>query len=680
MSLRWSLLAAAAVLVAGTLTMAGSAGASAAHRSQATAIRPGGVVRVFAPGGLIRHPAGRGRARDETDSTNWSGYALSGPRGAYTAISTSWTQPAAACGGGGNEYAAFWVGLDGFNSNGVEQTGTDSDCSAAGGLLRLVRVLPGRPGVLQQPDRARGQHHGVGELRGAGHVHPGAERPHPALDPDPDPGRAGRVYSSAEVITEAPSSSSNALPLADFNRIDYTRAKVNGTSMESFNPRPIVMVTPDGTSSTRPAGWTRRETSATRGSPSPDRPVRPPPHFAYRRVVVTRDAIGPRWLYNQPSVLTVAGGGTTDEARGPGLAGRGHRGDDELHLVGTTGLYDYARPRLAAWIDEHADDPEVRQAIAQVRGAAVEVSSTADVVAVLHRWMASDIKATPLKTLQGQIWAAGFVRGNSPRTSFPTSRRPPCDRWRSAGVRLAAFSSTSVTSQQCSFRHAPDGDMSVLVDVVGRLRTQGLSTTGAHTTRSPRRSASLRAAAVRVQHARRSLGAAQAVGLQVVGISRPGEPNMRASFGAIPAVTSFDELTGHALPSIGLPPGMLSVPSTRSLPAPGLAAAAAERIAAGSARLSALRPVCGSWGNLSQVLSRNPLLLAVSASAPGKTVDRATLWSSTRRSAWSSGASSGAGRRFPALDSVLGGRARWPARTRGSPPSPARRRWSTCTR
>ena len=30
-------------------------------------------------------------------------------------------------------------------------------------------------------------------------------------------------------------------------------------------------------------------------------------------------------------------------------------------------LYDYARPRLGLWIDEHADDPAVTEAVAQIR-------------------------------------------------------------------------------------------------------------------------------------------------------------------------------------------------------------------------------------------------------------------------------------------------------------------------
>jgi len=58
-------------------------------------------------------------------STNWSGYAVLGS--SFTSAKASWTVPTATC-SSGDQYAAFWVGLDGYSSSTVEQTGTDSDC------------------------------------------------------------------------------------------------------------------------------------------------------------------------------------------------------------------------------------------------------------------------------------------------------------------------------------------------------------------------------------------------------------------------------------------------------------------------------------------------------------------------------------------------------------------------
>jgi peptidase A4-like protein len=59
-------------------------------------------------------------------SSNWSGYAIPGT--SFTSAKASWTVPAANC-ASGRQYAAFWVGMDGYTSSTVEQTGTDSDCT-----------------------------------------------------------------------------------------------------------------------------------------------------------------------------------------------------------------------------------------------------------------------------------------------------------------------------------------------------------------------------------------------------------------------------------------------------------------------------------------------------------------------------------------------------------------------
>src|SRR6202023_2516065 len=56
---------------------------------------------------------------------NWSGYAAT--TGTYTSVSASWTEPSGIC-SRGSQYSSFWVGLDGYSSGSVEQTGSDTDC------------------------------------------------------------------------------------------------------------------------------------------------------------------------------------------------------------------------------------------------------------------------------------------------------------------------------------------------------------------------------------------------------------------------------------------------------------------------------------------------------------------------------------------------------------------------
>jgi len=69
------------------------------------------------------------RVGNGAQSSNWSGYAVTGATGSITSVQGTWVVPAVTCGSGETSYSAFWVGIDGFTSTTVEQTGTDSDCS-----------------------------------------------------------------------------------------------------------------------------------------------------------------------------------------------------------------------------------------------------------------------------------------------------------------------------------------------------------------------------------------------------------------------------------------------------------------------------------------------------------------------------------------------------------------------
>jgi hypothetical protein len=75
----------------------------------------------------------RERHGSNVTSTNWSGYAVTGPNGSVSDVKGTWTVPALplmSCNltATQNSYSSFWIGIDGYDSNTVEQIGTDSDC------------------------------------------------------------------------------------------------------------------------------------------------------------------------------------------------------------------------------------------------------------------------------------------------------------------------------------------------------------------------------------------------------------------------------------------------------------------------------------------------------------------------------------------------------------------------
>ncbi len=93
-------------------------------------------------GSAIRFSANDTTTKTDT-STNWAGYALTGLGSTVTTasagttfsdVTATWVQPAAACTPGSSASSAMWVGLGGYSesSQELEQTGTDSDCSASG--------------------------------------------------------------------------------------------------------------------------------------------------------------------------------------------------------------------------------------------------------------------------------------------------------------------------------------------------------------------------------------------------------------------------------------------------------------------------------------------------------------------------------------------------------------------
>ncbi|HEX4921820.1 MAG TPA: G1 family glutamic endopeptidase [Candidatus Bathyarchaeia archaeon] len=82
-------------------------------------------------------------------STNWSGYAVTGPNGSVSSVQGSWIVPSVTCSGRkSTTYSSYWVGIDGYSSNTVEQTGTDSDCSNGQGNYYAWYEFYPNPSIL----------------------------------------------------------------------------------------------------------------------------------------------------------------------------------------------------------------------------------------------------------------------------------------------------------------------------------------------------------------------------------------------------------------------------------------------------------------------------------------------------------------------------------------------------
>lgn len=163
--------------------------------------------------------------RDQTvSSTNWNGYAVETAGGAVTNAKGSWIVPAVTCPSSPNEYAAFWVGIDGFNSNTVEQVGTDSDCQSGvptyyawfefyphpSLLINSLSIQPGNvmSGEVSYNPQTKAFTVSITNMT-TGQSFSGSSKVKSAK------------RSSAEWIAEAPSGSGGILPLAEFGTASY---------------------------------------------------------------------------------------------------------------------------------------------------------------------------------------------------------------------------------------------------------------------------------------------------------------------------------------------------------------------------------------------------------------------------------------------------------------------------
>ncbi|MGW7081078.1 acireductone synthase [Streptomyces sp. NPDC054866] len=310
-----------------------------------------------------------------------------------------------------------------------------------------------------------------------------------------------------------------------------------------------------------------------------------------------------------------------------------------LDIEGTTSatgfvvdvLYPYARERFGALLASRGDEPEVARAVAQVRELAGEPDADAGrVEKILAEWVDADRKATPLKTLQGILWAEGFARGELVSHFYPDVI-DVLRGWAAAGVRLYVYSSGSVAAQRAWFTYSPEGS---LMDLVSGF----YDTENAGPKQEPDSYRAI-SAAVGVDPGRAlflsdrlgELDAARDAGWRTVGVRRAGEPYFAAGVGGHAEVSAFDEIRL----------GSAASESEVDLEEAGAV------LAAEAARFASFGWMRGTSGNLSVVLSRTPLQLAVTASGR----DKGELTSADVVLTDASGAALGAGR--PSAEAAL---------------------------
>jgi Peptidase A4 family len=171
--------------------------------------------------------AAAGKKGFNVNGYNWSGAAATGS--GFSSVSASWTEPSVTC-NSTNDLMAPWVGIDGYGSSSVEQTGVATDCSSGRPVYQgWYEMYPAAP-VYYSNAVSAGDHINASVTRSG--------TTYTLVLSDTTKGwtktttRSGsNANSSAEVIIESPT---GAYPR--FGSVSFTNAKINGSNLANFSP------------------------------------------------------------------------------------------------------------------------------------------------------------------------------------------------------------------------------------------------------------------------------------------------------------------------------------------------------------------------------------------------------------------------------------------------------------
>jgi enolase-phosphatase E1 len=124
-------------------------------------------------------------------------------------------------------------------------------------------------------------------------------------------------------------------------------------------------------------------------------------------------------------------------------------------------LFPYSRAQLADFVHNHADDAPVKALLEEVCQIVGEQLTTEQIISQLLDWIDQDKKVTPLKSLQGLIWEAGYQQGDFTGHLYQDAAEN-LKKWHSQGLVLYVYSSGSVHAQKLLFAHTDFGDLTPL--------------------------------------------------------------------------------------------------------------------------------------------------------------------------------------------------------------------------
>jgi hypothetical protein len=192
----------------------------------------------------------------QVQSTNWSGYADTGSN--FSKVTASWTEPSLSSCGFTIALAAFWVGIDGYSSDTVEQDGTLIECYF-GSVYQYTwwEMYPTNDIQTVGDTLSPGDSISASVVRsGDSYTLAVTDSTNSANSFSTTQTCSDCANSSAEWIAEAPSGEFGVYPLADFGSWTAANATVTEGStsgvISSFTDDEITMVDSSGNVKAQP--------------------------------------------------------------------------------------------------------------------------------------------------------------------------------------------------------------------------------------------------------------------------------------------------------------------------------------------------------------------------------------------------------------------------------------------
>ncbi|TWE11595.1 G1 family glutamic endopeptidase [Rudaeicoccus suwonensis] len=222
------------------LAAAGIAGTGAAHAAQpapaaahtfADGAKTAGLAAahfgVRDIGGAARGVNARARHGFNINGGNWSGMVATGS--GFTSTKSSWTEPKVTC-NSTNDLMAPWVGIDGYGSSSVEQTGVATDCSSGSPVYQgWYEMYPANPVYYSNTVKA-GDHITATVSRSG--------KKYTLTLADTTQGWTRTITksynganASADFVMESPTAS-----YPNFGSVKFTGATVDGSALGNFSP------------------------------------------------------------------------------------------------------------------------------------------------------------------------------------------------------------------------------------------------------------------------------------------------------------------------------------------------------------------------------------------------------------------------------------------------------------